>query len=71
MSMLPNRADVRLSAIVWNYEIVDEYLFQESVDREYCNYVYGAVTQQEHERLNKFPIDGVITDYLERARNTT
>lgn len=56
------RTDSNLKAIIWDYEILDPDLLQLANLEGLSNFVYGALTKDEHRRLTALDIDGVITD---------
>ncbi len=62
LSAMPHR---HLRTLIWDYEILDLELLQQSYAQGFNNYVYGAQTEQEHLICHEFPLQGIITDYPE------
>jgi glycerophosphoryl diester phosphodiesterase len=60
------RRESRLKAIVCDYRIVDESVLKAVRESGFTCFVYGAVTQREHERCASLELAGVITDYPDR-----
>ena len=56
-----------IRSIVWDYNIVDEVLLQQVAAAGWRNYVYGAVTAEEHVHCGRLGLAGLITDHPERA----
>ena len=54
--------DSKLKTIIWDYEVLDPDLLQLANQKGISNFVYGALTKDEHRRLNGLDIHGVITD---------
>ena len=44
-------------------EIIDEGVLRSVCDAGWDNYVYGAVTADEHQRCRALMLTGLITDY--------
>ena len=55
----------RVNAIVWYCENADSELVAQSVACGLRNFVYGAVTAADHQRVLDWNLDGVITDHPE------
>jgi glycerophosphoryl diester phosphodiesterase len=55
----------RVSTLVWYSETVDVELIDRSRQCGLRNFVYGAVTLGEHQRLAGMLVDGIITDHPE------
>ena len=53
----------RVRGIVWDYNIVDDGVLGVVSAGGWCNYVYGAVTADEHQRCVALGLAGLITDY--------
>jgi glycerophosphoryl diester phosphodiesterase len=53
----------RINHIVWDYEILDGVLLKQAAENGFRNFVYGPVTQAEHDDCRERGVDGVITDY--------
>ncbi|HEY6044471.1 MAG TPA: glycerophosphodiester phosphodiesterase [Nitrosospira sp.] len=53
----------RINHIVWDYEILDGILLKQAAENGFRNFVYGPVTQAEHDDCRERGVDGVITDY--------
>jgi len=60
----------RVSTLVWYSETVDVELLDRSRQCGLRNFVYGAVTPEEHQRLAGMPVDGIITDRPEYLLGT-
>lgn len=58
----------RLRSVVWDYNVLDEVLLGQVRKTGFRNFVYGVVTQSEHARCVQLGLEGVITDYPDRAR---
>ncbi len=56
-------AQPRIKAIVWDYNVVDETVLGTVTASNWSNYVYGAVTRDEHQRCAGLDLAGLITDY--------
>ncbi len=54
-------------SVVWDYNIVDEAALQGVSAAGWRNYVYGAVTIEEHLHCARLGLAGLITDHPERA----
>ena len=57
----------RIRSIVWDYNIVDANILQSAAASGWNNYVYGAVTADEHARCAGLGLAGLITDHPQRA----
>ena len=55
----------RITTIVWDYEVLDTHLLEQTAAQGMCNFVYGAETLHEHQRCIDLKIDGIITDHPE------
>jgi glycerophosphoryl diester phosphodiesterase len=53
----------RLRAFVWDYNIVDDSVLETVLAAGWGNYVYGAVTPNEHQRCAALGLAALITDY--------
>lgn len=53
----------RIETIVWSFERVDASLISESARVGVRNFVYGAITPQDHAKLVAWAVDGIITDH--------
>jgi glycerophosphoryl diester phosphodiesterase len=53
------------TALVWNFEFMDAESLGEAKAQVRRNFVYGAVTKDEHEACKRLGLDGVITDHPE------
>jgi len=62
-----NVSNVR--TIVWDFNVLTADLVQQAQRCGFKVYVYGTVTLPEHESCRKWGIDGVITDFPDRARD--
>jgi len=58
----------RVTTIVWDYDTCDGDLMARSAAQGFRNFVYGARTADDHQRLRKWGVDGVITDYPQYLR---
>jgi glycerophosphoryl diester phosphodiesterase len=54
---------IRNKTIVWDYEVLDAPLLEQTTAQGIRNLVYGAMTPEEHNRLMVWGVDGVITDH--------
>lgn len=59
-----------IRTIVWDYNVLDETALQAVAANGWANFVYGAVTQDEHARCRQLPVTGLITDFPERSRGS-
>ena len=57
----------RIRSIVWDYNIVDESMLRAVTAYGWNNYVYGALTVEEHARCAGLGLSGLITDHPQRA----
>lgn len=57
------RREARIRACVWDYNIVDEAALQTMLECGWDNYIYGAITDSEHEHCASLGLAGLITDY--------
>ena len=55
-------------AVIWNYECADEKLIDETRVAGAWSYVYGVQTAADHERVMRWKIAGIITDYPALAK---
>ena len=53
----------RIRSIVWDYNVIDEAVFQAVAAAGWGSYVYGAVTPAEHARCAALGLAGLITDF--------
>jgi glycerophosphoryl diester phosphodiesterase len=53
----------RINHLVWNYEVLDSVLLEQAAENGFRNWVYGAVTREEHNNCLELGLDGIITDY--------
>jgi glycerophosphoryl diester phosphodiesterase len=53
----------RIKGIVWDYNVIDDGVLHAVSAAGWGNYVYGAVTQAEHQRCVTLGLAGLITDY--------
>jgi glycerophosphoryl diester phosphodiesterase len=58
---VPSRPNV--NAVVWYYENLDAPQLAQATACGLRNFVYGAVTPEEHQRLVGWNVDAVITDF--------
>jgi glycerophosphoryl diester phosphodiesterase len=65
----PWKAHSRVRTIVWDFNVIDREIVGEAKNCGFKVYVYGAVTRAEHERCREWMLDGVITDFPDRARD--
>ncbi len=56
-----------IRSVVWDYNIVDETVLQHVNAAGWRNYVYGAVTPDEHAHCGRLGLAGLITDHPESA----
>ena len=56
-------AQPRIRSMVWDYNIVDETVLRTVAASGWGNYVYGAVSQAEHQHCAGLGLAGLITDY--------
>jgi glycerophosphoryl diester phosphodiesterase len=54
-----------IGTIIWNFERIDATLISDSARAGVRNFVYGAITPQDHAKLISWGADGVITDHPE------
>ncbi len=66
---LPSRPN--LNTVVWYYETVDAELIARSAACGLHNYVYGVTTPDEHARISKWALEGVITDRPDFVRQVS
>jgi len=59
----------KVRTIVWDFNVLTADLVQQAQRFGFKVYVYGTVAPAEHESCRKWGIDGVITDFPDRARN--
>ena len=52
-----------IKTVVWDYNIVDHEALLAVADSGWQNYVYGAVTPEEHQRCMRLALGGLITDF--------
>jgi glycerophosphoryl diester phosphodiesterase len=64
----PWKAHPRVRTIVWDFNVSDRGVVCEAKTCGFKVFVYGAVTPAEHERCREWMLDGVITDFPDRAR---
>ncbi len=65
----PWSAHSRVRTIVWDFNVGDREIVREAKTCGFKAYVYGAVTPAEHGRCREWMLDGVITDFPDRARD--
>jgi glycerophosphoryl diester phosphodiesterase len=53
----------RVTTIVWDYDTCDGDLIARSAAQGFRNFVYGARTADDHQKLRQWIVDGAITDY--------
>ena len=56
------RLQTGVNTLVWDYETADPELLQLAASNGARNFVYGALTRAEHQRLRALEVDCVITD---------
>ena len=54
--------DPRVSALVWDHELVVDVAFRAAAERGFRNFVYGLRTREDHDRCRALGAAGVITD---------
>lgn len=54
---------------VWDFNVLDGALVRQAKQCGFKVYAYGMVTPQEHELCREWGLDGVITDFPDRARS--
>jgi glycerophosphoryl diester phosphodiesterase len=59
----------RVTTMAWDYDACDGDLLAKSAAQGFRNFVYGARTAEDHQRLRKWVVDGAITDYPQHLRN--
>ncbi len=59
-----------IAGMVWDYNIVDDGVLGLVSDAGWDNYVYGAVTTDEHQRCRALMLTGLITDYPALGRKS-
>ncbi len=52
-----------IRAIAWDYNILDDAVLRAVAAGGWGNYVYGAITQAEHQRCVALGLTGLITDH--------
>jgi glycerophosphoryl diester phosphodiesterase len=52
-----------IRTIVWDYNIVDDEALLTVAASGWKNYVYGAITPEEHQRCAALALTGLITDF--------
>lgn len=57
----------RIRSVVWDYNIIDEGMLDAVNAAGWNNFVYGAVTVEEHAHCGALGLAGVITDHPQRA----
>ncbi|WP_164521471.1 glycerophosphodiester phosphodiesterase [Iodobacter ciconiae] len=60
-----------LRTFIWDYEVLDLDLLNQSYTQGFNNFVYGPQTEQEHIICKAFPLQGIITDFPEFIGLTT
>jgi glycerophosphoryl diester phosphodiesterase len=65
----PWQAYSRMRTIAWDFNITDPQIVGQAHRCGFKVFVYGAVTPHEHEMCREWMLDGVITDFPDRARN--
>ena len=55
----------RVNTVVWDYELLDPVLLQQTTACGLRNLAYGPETPEEHNRCRALALDGVITDHPE------
>jgi len=63
----PWKALPRVRTIVWDFNVSDREIVSQSRQCGFEVYVYGVVTCPEHEQCREWKLDGVITDFPDRA----
>ena len=58
----------RIKSIVWDYNIIDDAVLGVVSAAGWANYIYGAVTPDEHARCGALGLAGLITDYPKLVR---
>jgi len=61
-------ANVR--TIVWDFNVLDANLIQQARSCGFQVFTYGMVTLSEHQSCREWGVNGVITDFPDRARNS-
>jgi glycerophosphoryl diester phosphodiesterase len=56
-------AQRRVNTVVWDYELLDPVLLQQTTACGLRNMAYGPETPQEHRRCVDLELDGIITDH--------
>jgi glycerophosphoryl diester phosphodiesterase len=59
----------KVRTVVWDFNVLTADLVQQAQDCGFKVYVYGTVTPAEHASCRKWGIDGVITDFPDRAED--
>jgi glycerophosphoryl diester phosphodiesterase len=54
-------------ALVWSFEWMDGDLVRVAAERGFRNFVYDVESYEEHRAAARLPLEGVITDWPERA----
>jgi glycerophosphoryl diester phosphodiesterase len=65
----PWRILPRVRAVVWDFNVSNREIVAQAQKCGFEVYVYGAVTPHEHELCREWMLDGIITDYPDRARD--
>lgn len=56
-----------IKTIVWSYEFLDQEIVQAAAAAGYRNFCYSIVTPEEHALARQWGLDGIITDWPQRA----
>jgi glycerophosphoryl diester phosphodiesterase len=59
----------KVRTIVWDFNVLDASLVQQAHGCGFKACVYGTVTPAEHDSCRNWGVDGVITDFPDRARD--
>lgn len=64
-SWLPSRQNAR--TIVWFFDRAEPDILRNAKSWGMRNFIYGPISSADHDQLTKWDVDGVITDYPNRA----
>jgi glycerophosphoryl diester phosphodiesterase len=58
----------RVRTIVWDFNVLDASIVGQAHGSGFNVYAYGAVTTQEHQNCRAWGLNGIITDFPDRAQ---
>jgi glycerophosphoryl diester phosphodiesterase len=63
------KAIPRVRDVVWDFNVLDSAIIEQAQQCGFRVYAYGMLTVPEHETCRAWGLNGVITDYPDRARS--